>query len=166
MWAHVQSEHYWPEPQSLGFFTFASMLQFPTPVGANTTWTRDAVVWRRALQCLVSSMTNFTWLLEADQLHQHCSSAHPGPSLAWGHSVYIHGTCAIHVWPEELRGTAGRSAGRLHTHVQPWPLFCELLDDEHNCHQEVPGKPEPFQAKGECLAFLQPPGTVAQEILL
>lgn len=61
--------------------------------------------------------------------------------------MYIHGTCAIHVWPEELCGTAGRSAGSLHTHMQPRPLLSKLLDDEHNCHEEVPGKLEPFQQK-------------------
>lgn len=38
MWAHVQSEHYVPEPQNFSFFTFPSMLQFPTRVSVNTTW--------------------------------------------------------------------------------------------------------------------------------
>lgn len=42
------------------------------------------------------------------------------------------------------------------TQVQPQPLLSKLLDDEHYCHKEVPGKLEPSQAKGECLAFLQP----------
>lgn len=28
-------------------------------------------------------MTDFTWLLEAAQPHQHCSSDHPGPALPW-----------------------------------------------------------------------------------
>lgn len=79
--------------------------------------------------------------------------------------MYVHGTCAIHVRPEELCRTAGRSAGSLHTHMQPRPLLSELLDDEHNCHEEVPGKLEPFQAKGECRACLQPPPTAAQEML-
>lgn len=58
------------------------MLQFPTPVSASTTRTRAAAVGRRALWCLLSPMTNFTRLLEAGQLHQHCSSEQPGPSLA------------------------------------------------------------------------------------
>lgn len=80
--------------------------------------------------------------------------------------MYVRGTCAIHVWPEELCRTAVCPAGTLHTHVQPRPLLSELLDDEHNCHEEVPGKLEPFQAKGERLTFLQPPATAAQEILL
>lgn len=52
------------------------------------------------------------------------------------------------------------------THMQPWPFLSKLLDDEHNCHKELPGKLEPFQAKGKSLAFLQPPATAAQEILL
>lgn len=111
-------------------------------------------------------MTDFTWLLEADQPDQHCSSDHWVPPLVGGHSVYVRGTCAIRVWPEELCGTAGRSAGTLHAHVQPRPLLSELLDDEHNCHEEVPGKLEPFQAKEERLTFFQPPATAAQKILL
>lgn len=108
----------------------------------------------RALWCLVSFMTNFTWLLEADQPHQHCRSDHWFPPLLGGHSVYVRGACAIHVWPEELCRTAGGSAGRLHTHVQPWPLLSELLGDEHNCYEEIPGKLEPFQAKRRMSHFL------------
>jgi len=39
--AHVgpgQGAHYVPEPQSLNFCTFISMLEFPTQVSANTRW--------------------------------------------------------------------------------------------------------------------------------
>lgn len=116
------------------------------------------MVRRRTTQYPVSFATNFTWLLEADQPHQHCSSNHPAPALGLeGCSAYVHGVCAIHVRPHELCGTASCSAGGLHAHMQPWPLLSELLDDEHNGHEEVPGKLETFQAKGECLAYSQPP---------
>lgn len=37
-WAPGQNGHYVPEPQSLNFFTFLSMLEFPTQVNATTTW--------------------------------------------------------------------------------------------------------------------------------
>lgn len=64
-------------------------------------------------------------------------------------SAYVHGGFTIHVWPDELCGTAGRAARGLHTHVQPWPLIGELLDDKHNRHEEVPSELECFQTKGE-----------------
>lgn len=62
--------------------------------------------WEKGTVVPVSFMTNFTWLLEADQLHQHCSSDHPGPALAW------RGTACTYMAPVPSMSGQRNSAGQ------------------------------------------------------
>lgn len=64
------------------------------------------LLWEKDTVVPVNFITNFTWLLEADQPHQHCSSDHPGPALAW------RGTACTYMAPAPSMSGQRNSAGQ------------------------------------------------------